>query len=258
MATKIIIAAHKKYEIPKTDIYIPIHVGANGKESIGYTGDNTNDNISDKNYSYCELTGLYYAYKNLDFDILGLVHYRRYFKGNEKAIINGKKHKIIGESEIIKDLSKYDILLPKKRHYYIETNKSQYVHAHHEEGLIECEKALLKLYPEYIPEWKKMLKMRSGHRFNMFIAKRELVENYSNWLFDILFEIEKNLDISNWNSSEQRVFGYLSERLIDVYVLHNHLKVKNKKYFFAEKQHWFKKIFNFIKRKFKKRKINNI
>lgn len=251
MDTKIIIATHKKYDIPKEDIYLPVQVGACGKEKIGYICDNEGDNISDKNYCYCELTGLYYAYKNLSYDVLGLVHYRRYFKGETPAIINGKKRKIISNTEIDYILNTYDVILPKKRHYFIETNESQYAHAHHAEGLEVCKSVLVKLYPDYKDDWDKMLKKRSGHRFNMFIAKKEIANSYCNWLFNILFETEKHLDISEWSKNEQRVYGFLSERLLDVYISHNKLKVKNQNYFFAEKQNWVKKIFNFLKRKIK-------
>ena len=79
MDIKILVAAHKKYWMPDDDVYVPLHVGAEGKESLGYLPDNTGDHISSKNPSYCELTGLYWAWKNLDCDYLGLVHYRRYF-----------------------------------------------------------------------------------------------------------------------------------------------------------------------------------
>ena len=77
---KVIVAAHKKYQMPENEMYIPVQVGAEGKEKIeGYTQDNTGDNISSKNPYFCELTGLYWAWKNLDADYKGLVHYRRYF-----------------------------------------------------------------------------------------------------------------------------------------------------------------------------------
>ena len=77
---KLIVATHKQFQMPKDDnLYLPIHVGAEGKASLGYTGDNTGENISTLNPYYCELTGLYWAWKNLDCDYLGLVHYRRYF-----------------------------------------------------------------------------------------------------------------------------------------------------------------------------------
>lgn len=63
MNTKIIIATHKLYDMPQDDIYLPVHVGREGKEPLPYQPDNTGDNISDKNASYCELTGLYWAWK---------------------------------------------------------------------------------------------------------------------------------------------------------------------------------------------------
>ena len=247
---KIIIAAHKKYEMPVNDIYVPIHVGGINKESLGYIKDSSGENISEKNNSYCELTDLYYAWKNMHSKYLGLVQYRRYFKGKLKVQINGKKRKILSKNEIIDCLNKYDVILPKKRHYWIETNESQYIHAHHKEGLIECENAIKKLYPEYLDNWHKLLKKRSGHRFNMYIMTKEKSDRYCEWLFSILEEVEKNVDITNWTKSEQRIFGYLAERLLDLYIVQNNYKFKNQSYFFAENQNWFKKIFNFIKRKF--------
>ena len=76
---KIIVAAHKKYRMPADDIYLPLHVGAEGKESIGYQGDNIGENISNLNPYFCELTGMYWMWKNLKADYLGLAHYRRHF-----------------------------------------------------------------------------------------------------------------------------------------------------------------------------------
>lgn len=95
MSIKIIIAAHKKYWMPTDPVYLPVHVGAEGKASIGYTPDNTGDNISSKNPHFCELTGLYWAWKNLDADYLGLVHYRRYFTRKEVHNIEAKKNQIL-------------------------------------------------------------------------------------------------------------------------------------------------------------------
>ena len=79
MNVKVIVAAHKPYQMPQDEIYLPVHAGCEGKESIGFQGDNTGDNISLKNPFYCELTCLYWAWKNLGCDFIGLVHYRRYF-----------------------------------------------------------------------------------------------------------------------------------------------------------------------------------
>ena len=89
---KIIVATHKKYEMPQDAMYLPLHVGAEGKTDqngnpldLGYQKDNTGENISNKNAAYCELTGLYWAWKNLDTDYTGLAHYRRHFGKKTKA-----------------------------------------------------------------------------------------------------------------------------------------------------------------------------
>ena len=75
MDIKILVATHKKYWMPEDDVYLPIHVGRAGKADLGYVGDNTGDNISSKNTNYCELTGLYWAWKNLKCDYIGSVSY---------------------------------------------------------------------------------------------------------------------------------------------------------------------------------------
>ena len=82
---KVVVATHKKYKMPKNEMYLPLHVGAEGKKNIGYTKDNTGDNISQKNPFFCELTGLYWAWKNLEADYIGLAHYRRHFSHTKKS-----------------------------------------------------------------------------------------------------------------------------------------------------------------------------
>ena len=86
---KILVASHKEYRMPDDSIYLPLHVGAEGKVDadgqpldLGWTKDNTGDNISRLNPGFCELTGLYWAWKNLKADYIGLVHYRRHFSAS--------------------------------------------------------------------------------------------------------------------------------------------------------------------------------
>ena len=79
MDIKILVAAHKKYWMPDDSVFLPIQVGAALHLALGYVPDNTGDNISAKNPNYCELTALYWAWKNLDCEYIGLCHYRRYF-----------------------------------------------------------------------------------------------------------------------------------------------------------------------------------
>ena len=111
---KIIIATHKKYWMPQDDMYLPIHVGAEGKTlDLGYQKDNVGENISKKNANYCELTGLYWVWKNLDADFIGLAHYRRHFCLNK--IKGGKKESIITKKQVEELLKDVDILLPKPK-----------------------------------------------------------------------------------------------------------------------------------------------
>ena len=239
---RILVAAHKLYKMPSDGIYLPIHVGASGKQPIpGFTTDDTGDNISSKNPNFCELTGLYWAWKNLSCDYLGLVHYRRHFRGNRGIAL---------ESEIADVLREADVILPRKRNYFIETNRSQYVHAHHSVDLDETRRILEERYPDYVAAFDRSMESRSGHRFNMFVMRRDLADRYCKWLFDVLFELEQRLDISKYSVYDARVFGFVSERLLDVWIETNGIGFRELPVLNLESQHWPQKIANFLKRKF--------
>jgi hypothetical protein len=244
---KIIVATHKAYRMPTDSLYLPVQVGAEGKDSLGYTLDNTGDNISAKNKNYCELTGLYWAWKNLDADYIGLAHYRRHFSIKSKG---DKWASILTAEELATLVQDYDVILPKPRNYFIESNYSQYVHAHHAIDLDTTREIISEKYPGYLRAYDAYMKRTIGHRFNMFIMKREKFNDYCSWLFDILFELEKRLDISQYNQNDSRVFGFVSERLIDVWLETNSIKYKEIPCMFMEKQNWIVKGFNFLKRKF--------
>ena len=110
--------------MPEDKMYIPVQVGSEGKADLGYQKDNEGENISEKNPYFCELTGLYWAWKNLNADYVGLVHYRRYFSLNKKIPKDeNEKFKILlTEEQASKKLEKVDVILPKLRKYYIENN----------------------------------------------------------------------------------------------------------------------------------------
>lgn len=249
MDIKIIVATHKKYWMPSDSMYIPVHVGAKGKESIGYQRDDEGDNISEKNANYCELTGLYWAWKNLDAEYIGLAHYRRHFSNRSKS--GDKTRRVITKGELEEKLKKTDVLLPTPRNYWIESNYSQYVHAHHAIDLDTTKQILEEKYPEYVKAWDECMKKTSGHRFNMFIMKKDKFNAYCKWMFDVLFELENRLDISSYNKNDSRVFGFVSERLLDIWLQTNNVDYMNTSYIFMEKQNWLKKGSSFLMRKLK-------
>lgn len=240
MKINIYIATHKEYVFPKDSCYIPIQVGAAIYPALPYVGDHTGQNISEKNKNYCELTALYWVWKNAKADFIGLCHYRRYFKG---------KKGIATEKEIEHRLSRTNTVLPKKRHYLIETNYSQYIHAHHAEDLELTRRIILKKYPEYIDAWEKIMTKTKGHRFNMLIMKQEVLNNYCEWLFDILFELEKQLDISAYSDYDSRVFGFVAERLLDIWLEKERISYSEMAVYETEHVNWVKKIGAFLWRK---------
>lgn len=251
MDIKVIVATHKKYWMPNDPMYLPVHVGAAGKESIGYQRDDEGENISAKNPNYCELTGLYWAWKNLNADYIGLAHYRRHFANHK--LFGDKKDKVITGPEMEKKLNDTDILLPKPRNYWIETNYSQYAHAHHAIDLDTTRDILEEKYPQYIAAWNASMKRTTGHRFNMFVMKKIFFDQYCEWLFGILFELENRLDLSSYNQNDRRVFGFVSERLLDVWIETNNYSYKDTSYVFMESQNWLVKGGNFIRRKLGKK-----
>ena len=260
MDIKVIVAAHKPYIMPKDNMYLPLHVGrALAKQDIGWQGDNTGNNISLKNSSYCELTGLYWAWKNIKADAIGLVHYRRLFRGCEyestwfDALLNifsKARRKILSNIEAEKLISQYSVLLPKKRRYYIETIKNQYADAHDIVHLQKVREIIKVYHSEYLEAFDKHMNERSGHMFNMFIMRYNCFTDYCTWLFDVLFRLERKIDGNN------RVLGYIGERLLDVWITKNVIDYKELSIFYTENQYTLKKYANFVKRFMYKRIMN--
>lgn len=150
---KIIVATHKKYQMPEDSIYLPLQVGAEGKEKIeSFKQDNEGENISNKNPYFCELTGLYWAWKNLNNDYIGLAHYRRHFTMQKKLPkIEDERFKYILNNKQVKEkLKDVDVILPAKRKYYIENLYSHYKHTMYIEPLDETRKIIQEKYPEYL------------------------------------------------------------------------------------------------------------
>lgn len=246
---KVVIATHKKYDMPSDKMYLPLQVGAEGKNDLGYEKDNTKDNISLKNPYFCELTGLYWAWKNLKEDYIGLAHYRRHFaskKINKKDLFNS----VLTKEEASKLLNNTDIIVPKKRNYYIENLYSHYEHTMYIEPLDITGQILQERYPEYMLEFDKLKTRRSAHMFNMFIMKKDKLDEYCTWLFDILFELEKRVDNSKYDSFHARFYGRVSELLLDVWLNTKGYSYKEVKVISMEKVNWWKKGTSFLKAKF--------
>lgn len=217
MAVTIFTMTHKKFDEPSDPIYIPLQVGRACGEDLGYPGDNTGDNISAKNCYYGELTGVYWVWKNVKTsDYVGICHYRRYFCTEEGRIFN--------EKDYISILKDHDIITSKM----LKLNFSYfdgYDGDYNIFDLITTGEVIRKKYPEYYDNFERLVHSNGTYFANMMVAKKEIYDEYCEWLFSIFEEVEKLIDPSGYDDYHKRVFGFISEFLLMVWVQTKGLKV---------------------------------
>ncbi len=235
---KIFICAHKEVPLPQHPYFLPIQAGAALHDHInGYQPDDEGDNISTKNPHFCELTCHYWVWKNLkNVDIVGLNHYRRYFDFTRKwPQFSADKHFIATDDFLNQDykfpnleelLSKYDIILPVVRHWRI-SNTKQYGEYHIARDWEMLRRIIKERHPDYMSAFEKTMDYSNKSvGYNMFITHWKHFNAYSEWMFDILFEVERKVPPIE-DPIQSRIYGYMSERLINVFCEHHHLRIKS-------------------------------
>lgn len=236
--TVIFICAHKNVKLPQHEYFLPIQAGAALHDKItGYQPDDEGNNISQKNPHFCELTCHYWAWKNLkNVDIVGLNHYRRYFDFQQPLPqFSADKHFTTTEAFLKKGyvfpdlsqiLSQYDIILPVARHWRV-SNTQQYYDYHIAKDWETLRTIIREKSPEYLPAFEKTMDHSNvSVGYNMFITHWKYFDAYSQWLFDILFEVERRVPPIA-DPVQSRIYGYMSERLINVFCEHHHLRIKH-------------------------------
>lgn len=252
MKIQIAIAIHKPYPVPSGSLYLPVQAGAAIHDPLGFERDDTGENISRKNPWYCELSVLYWCWKHLEADYIGLVHYRRYFRGNQADEKTGWP--ILQQAEIEDLLSRADVILPQHRNYVIETVGSHYAHTHYREDLIRTRTVLQNLYPDYVEYFDRHLKSRSSHMFNMFIMPKPVLDGYCSFLFSILDQLEPQVPLATYSEFQARVFGRISELLLDIWLEKNGITWTEVPVYNTEPVKWPRKISSFLAAKFFGRK----
>lgn len=222
--------------VPTSDIYMPIQCGkAYTQKELGIPGDDTGDNISDRNTYWSEITGLYWAWKNMKpVKYIGLCSYRRFFnfkRGLFKPMVEihpKKDYQIVNDirmPNIPSILGNYDVIMPKK-YWYAYSSRNVCRMNYHIEDFDILKSIIHEKYPDYDESFDFVFRRNNywyGH--NMFIMKWEKFDAYCNWVFDILLEAERRIDASNYTVDKIRVFGYMHELLLSLYVLKNNLKI---------------------------------
>lgn len=191
---------------------IPIQAGAAlTEERICRLCDNCGENISHKNRQYCELTALYWIWKNDTSDYVGLGHYRRHFEITENLL---EKLKV----------SDIDVVLTIPA-YVFDGVGNVYRRDHIWEDWLIMMGAIRKLFPEYTQAAKELEAGKFYYAYNMFIMRREILEDYCAWLFPILFYCEEQC-AGNRDAYQGRHIGFLAERLMSIYFLYHEREYK--------------------------------
>lgn len=212
---QVYVMTHVTFNPPQDPIYHPLHVGRALKEDLGYQGDDTGDNISHLNMYYSELTGLYWAWKNIrNTEYIGLCHYRRYFLN--------ENHSLMTKADFMPILEKYNVILSQP----VTSDKcyrDNYAEAHNIHDLNAVGDAIATLYPECVPIFKEVLTGRKLYCGNLFVTTKELFDDYAKWLFSIFELASKKIDVSTYDDYHKRVYGFLSEQLLYVWVRYRNL-----------------------------------
>lgn len=230
---RIYVMTHKEFIVPDDPMYVPVHVGRkpwldaqekavdsgcrDGCQALlTYTGDDSGDNISDQNCYYSELTGLYWVWKNVrDMEYVGTCHYRRYLLHQGSPFT---------EQGIADVLSNYDVITTKT----LQLNYSYYEGfcSHHKPMYLdETARVIAERYPEYHETFSQLVHEKHTYFGNMLICRKELYDAYCTWLFDILFELQRRIKVEEEDSYHRRIFGFISEFLQYVWIVHNRYRV---------------------------------
>lgn len=233
MRIKILVCHHKPFPFVKNTCFLPIQVGRGNTEHVlDYAiPDNTGDNISEKNDSWCELTALYWAWKNLDADYYGLMHYRRLLhfgaKGNGCYIFNTVTEREVAsfgwEPEVVgQTCDRYDIITgpewnihPAGLPDHIMSAREFYAREHDVRALDIVTEIVRERYPDHYLPLLQSLSETTCVWGNIAVMRSVYFHEYCRFLFDVLGEAERRIDTSGYDSYQRRVFGFLAERLLN-------------------------------------------
>ena len=224
MSTKIFVMTHKLFEQPKNAMYVPLQVGhaLRGTLHESYLRDDDGeDNISAQNPYFSELTGMYWVWKHWrETENVGICHYRRFPVIRERQ--NGPE-RLLTEQDCSRILREYDLITTEKltlhSNYY-----DGFAVDHNLYDLQMTEQVVRERYPAYCDCFEKLVHNNKVYFGNICVMPKGLYDAYCSWLFDILFEVQKRIDVSGYDSYRKRVFGFLSEFLQMVWIQVNQLR----------------------------------
>ena len=226
-------------KVIENEIFFPVRCGAvfDKRPDVSIVGDNTGDNISERRETFCELTVMYWAWKNVEADYYGLCHYRRYMSFRDDILpediygnvccdyLNDRAVSFYGldnVSHIHDILSQYDFVYTD---FDVSNDGFKNVYKQFSvlptldvKNLDVALDVLKEKYPQFMPYAKKYFEGKHLYPCLMFVMKRDIFNEWCEWIFDILFTLEKRMNITNYCLESQRTIAHIAERFFGVFI----------------------------------------
>lgn len=244
MNSKIFVCTYNEHPVISNELYIPIQVGAaNNSEDICFLKDNMGEeHISSKNSYYSEQSAVYWVWKNIkDVDYVGFCHYRKMLcltdiTSYDKCDITMPSEEWIsaGNMDVNIDILMQDCDIIMVNQMNLKKHKltvfEQYCKHHVKEDLLLVENIIKRDYPEYINAWNTVMYSADAkfHPYNTYIMKWEFFDKWCTFIFDIFEKMESRIGLEYHIGYQTRVFGYLAERILDVFVKKNKMRIKTR------------------------------
>lgn len=239
---RIFVTTHKNVNTFDSKIMQPVQVGPKNYRFPWAFHDDEGENIANLNPRYCELTTQYWAWKNIKADYYGFCHYRRYFDFSDTPhkenpygeimdnyidAVTAKKYGLNDEN-IAKVVKQYDVITTPFGNLEKIIDKHGTPRALweaapllHDDDLKRCYQILCAMYPDYKKDAQDFFNGNKACFCNMFIMKKEIFFDYCEWMFPILEEFDKETSYSTYSKEALRTPGHLSERLLNIYLMHH-------------------------------------
>lgn len=226
----------KSYNPENWEIFKPIYCGSKYTNKNDLLRDDINDNISYLRMNFCELTVLYWSWKNCQDEYIGLFHYRRYLNFENKLFEEDSYGNVIenklnsdslskfglNSDMVLNNIIKYDLILPTKRNVsnFPEKFKSMLDHwtTFYDIRFVNIlREVMMDIHKEDLSYLDNYWKGNTSYFCCLFVASKKISDQLCEWLFPILFELKNRIDLASLPVREERIIGMLGERLISVF-----------------------------------------
>ncbi len=164
--------------------------------------DDVGDNISHKNRQYCELTAMYWIWKHATEPLVGLSHYRRHFI-------------LPKDWQVRMNQNGVDVILPVPT--FVQPSIVRNYRERHDAGDLDVMLSFLE--QRDAKDYCMAKEVFAGNLYypcNMFIMKKEILNELCEWLFPILDYVVEKCGTKE-DVYLNRYPGFLAERLVTVF-----------------------------------------